>query len=46
MKNPCRCLNSSSGFIRLTVMICIRYPLSVRQVEDLLFERGTDIWTM
>jgi putative transposase len=27
--------------IRLTVMM--RYPLSLRQVEDLLFERGIDI---
>ena len=24
-------------------MMCIRYPLSLRQVEDLLFERGIDI---
>jgi putative transposase len=29
--------------IRLTVMIYIRYPLSLRQVEDLLFERGIDV---
>ena len=29
--------------IRLAVMMCIRYPLSVRQVEDLLSERGLDI---
>ena len=29
--------------IRLTVMMYIRYPLSLRQVEDLLFERGIDI---
>jgi transposase-like protein len=26
--------------IRLAVMMYIRYPLSLRQVEDLLFERG------
>jgi len=25
--------------IRLTVMMYLRYPLSLRQVEDLLFER-------
>jgi putative transposase len=29
--------------IRLTVMMYFRYPLSLRQVEDLLFERGIDI---
>ena len=29
--------------IRLTVLLYIRYPLSLRQVEDLLFERGIDI---
>jgi transposase-like protein len=40
MRNPFRCLNSSPEVIRLTVMLYIRYPLSLRQVEDLLFERG------
>ena len=34
---------SSPEVIRLTVMMYIRYPLSLRQVEDLLFERGIDI---
>jgi putative transposase len=29
--------------IRLAVMMYIRYPLSLRQVEDLLFERRIDI---
>ena len=29
--------------IRLTVMMYVRYPLSLRQVEDLLSERGIDI---
>ena len=33
----------SPEVIRLTVMMYIRYPLSLRQVEDLLFERGIDI---
>lgn len=32
--------SSSSAVIRLTVMTSIRYPLSLRQVGDLLFERG------
>jgi putative transposase len=43
MKNPFRCFNSSPEVIRFTVMMYIRYPLSLRQVEDLLFERGIDI---
>jgi putative transposase len=42
MRNPFRSFNSSPEVIRLTVMD-IRYPLSLRQVEDLLFERGIDI---
>jgi putative transposase len=33
----------STATIRLTVMMYVRYPLSLRQVEDLLFERGIDI---
>jgi len=40
MRNPFRYFNSSPEVIRLTVMMYIRYPLSLRQVEDLLFERG------
>jgi putative transposase len=43
MKNPFRYFNRSSEIIRLTVMMYIRYPLSLRQVEDLLSERGIDI---
>jgi putative transposase len=43
MRNPFRCFNSSPEVIRLVVMMYIRYPLSLRQVEDLLFERGIDI---
>ena len=43
MKYPFRYFNSSSEIIRLTVMMYIRYPLSLRQVEDLLFECGIDI---
>jgi transposase-like protein len=37
MKNPFRCFDSSPEIIRLTVMMYVRYPLSLRQVEDLLF---------
>ena len=43
MRNPFRYFNSSPEVIRLTVMMYLRYPLSLRQVEDLLFERGIDI---
>ncbi len=43
MRNPFRYFNSSPEVIRLAVMMYIRYPLSLRQVEDLLFERGIDI---
>ena len=43
MKNPFRYFNSSPEVIRLTVLLYIRYPLSLCQVEDLLFDRGIDI---
>jgi putative transposase len=29
--------------IGLTVLLCIRYPLSLRHVEDLLLQREIDI---
>jgi len=43
MKYPFRYFNNLPEIIRLTVMMYVRYPLSLRQVEDLLFERGIDI---
>ncbi len=43
MRNPFRYFNSAPEVIRLAGMMYIRYPLSLRQVEDLLFERGIDI---
>ena len=43
MNNPFRYFNSSPEVIRLAVMMYIRYPLSLRQVEDILFERSIDI---
>ena len=43
MRNPFRCFNSSPEVIRLAVMMYVRYPLSLRQVEDLLVERGIDV---
>ena len=33
----------SHEIIRLTVMMYVRYPLSIRNVEDLLHERGIDV---
>jgi putative transposase len=41
--NPFRYFNSSPEVIRLAVMMYVRFPLSLRNVEDLLFERGIDI---
>lgn len=41
--NPFRCFNSSPEVIRAAVMLYIRYPLSLRNVEDLLFKQGMDI---
>ena len=43
MGNPFRYFNSSPEVIRLAVMMYIRYPLSLRQVEDLLFQRSIDV---
>ena len=41
--SPFRYFNSSSEVIRLVVMLYVRFPLSLRNVEDLLAERGIDI---
>ena len=41
--NPFRWFDSSPEVIRLVVMMYVRYPLSLRNVEDLLSERGIDI---
>ncbi len=41
--NPFSYFNSSPEVIRLVVMMYVRFPLSLRNVEDLLFERGIDI---
>ena len=43
MQNPFRYFNSSPEIIRLAVMMHVRFPLSLRQVEDLLSERDIDI---
>jgi len=39
--NPFRYFNSSPEVIRLVPMMYTRFPLSLRNVEDLLFERGS-----
>ena len=41
--SPFRRFNSSPEVIRLVVMMYVRFSLSLRNVEDLLFERGIDI---
>ena len=41
--NPFKYFNSSPEVIRLAVMMYLRFPLSLRNVEDLLHERGIDI---
>jgi putative transposase len=41
--NPFRWFDSSPEVIRLVVMIYVKFPLSLRNVEDSLAERGIDI---
>jgi putative transposase len=41
--DPFRWFDSSPEVIRLVVMMYIKYPLSLRNVEDLLHERGIDL---
>lgn len=41
--SPFRYFNSSPEIIRLAVLMYVRFPLSLRNVEDLLFERGIDV---
>jgi hypothetical protein len=43
MTNPFGYFNGSPKIIRLVVTMYVRYPLSLRNVEDLLAERGFDI---
>ncbi|MBI1236222.1 MAG: IS6 family transposase [Alphaproteobacteria bacterium] len=43
MKNPFRYFKTSPEVIRLAVMMYVRFPLSLRNVEDLLHERGIDL---
>ena len=41
--SPFRYFISSPEVMRMVVMLYVRYPLSLRNVEDLLFERGVDL---
>ena len=41
--SPFTRFNSSPEVIRLVLMMYVRFPLSLRNVEDQLFERGIDI---
>jgi putative transposase len=41
--SPFRYFKTSPEIIRLAVMLYVRFPLSLRNVEDLLYERGIEI---
>ena len=43
MSNPFRYFKTSPEIIRLAVILYRRFPLSLRNVEDLLHERGIDV---
>ncbi|MFD1196289.1 IS6 family transposase [Seohaeicola saemankumensis] len=42
-RSPFRYFKTSLEIIRLAVMLYVRFPLSLRNVEDLLHERGVDV---
>ena len=42
-RSPFRYFKTSPEIIRLAVMLYIRFPMSLRNVEDLLHERGIEI---
>lgn len=42
-KSPFRYFKTSPEIIRLAVMLYVRFPLSLRNVEDLLHERGIEV---
>jgi putative transposase len=42
-RSPFRYFKTSPEIIRLAVMMYVRFPLFLRNVEDLLHERGIDI---
>ncbi|SDL11385.1 putative transposase [Aliiruegeria lutimaris] len=42
-RDPFKYFKTSQEIIRLAVMMYVRFPLSLRNVEDLLHERGIDV---
>lgn len=42
-RSPFRYFKTSPEVIRLAVLLYVKYPLSLRTFEDLLFERGIDL---
>ena len=42
-RSPFKWFKTSPEIIRLAVMLYVRFPLSLRNVEDLLHERGVDV---
>ncbi len=42
-RSPFRYFKTSPVIIRLAVMLYVRFPLSLQNVEDLLHERGVDV---
>ena len=42
-RSPFRYFKTGPQIIRLAVMLYVRFPLSLRNVEDLLHERGIEI---
>ena len=42
-RDPFKYFKTSEEIIRLAVMLYVRFPLSLRNVEDLLHERGIDV---
>ncbi|MEZ5731767.1 MAG: IS6 family transposase [Paracoccaceae bacterium] len=42
-RSPFKYFKTSEEIIRLAVMLYVRFPLSLRDVEDLLHERGIDV---
>jgi len=40
LNSPFRCFNSSPKVIRIAVMLSVRFPVSLRNVEGVLFESG------
>lgn len=43
MTDPFHCFKTSPEIIRLAVVMCVRFPLSLRKVEGPLHQRGKDI---